>query len=304
MNRTQLKANLYLLLAAAIWGFSFVAQRVGVRYVGSFYMNGIRFAVGVLVLLPVLLLRRRSDTADRRKNILTLKAGLLAGIILFAAVSLQQLGIVGTSAGKSAFITSLYIILVPVFGLLLGRRIGLGAWLGTACAAAGLYFLCVTEALTISGYDLLILGSAVLYTVHILLVDHYSSRVYILKMALCQFAVCAVLSLAVAAAAETITWAGVRQAAVPLLYGGIGSVGIAFTLQLAGQKDASPTSAAIILGSESLFALLGGFLILQERMDGRGIAGIILMISGIVLSQLPARTRTVALGTEVKDDVA
>ncbi len=295
MNSKQFKSSLCLLLAAAIWGFAFVAQRVAVRSIGPFSLNGIRFAIGALSLLPVLAVfrdPRRTKADNRSETMASLKAGIVCGLILFAAASLQQVGLIGTAAGKSAFITGLYIVMVPIFGLLLGRRIGSNVWLGAVCALAGLFFLCVTEAFTIAGSDLLILGCAFFYTLHILVIDSCIARVNGLKLALFQFVTSSVLSFAVALPTETLTLAGIGDAIVPLLYVGIASTGVAYTLQIIGQKEADPASAAIILSAETLFAMLGGFLLLHERLGLRGLAGAALMLGGIVLTQLPARKKS------------
>jgi len=209
--------------------------------------------------------------------------------VLFAAAALQQVGLVDTAAGKTAFITGLYIVLVPILGLAVKQRIGKNAWLGAAIAVAGLYFLCVTSSFTVSAYDLLILGGAFFFAVHILLIDYYAQRVDLIKLAFGQNLTCAAVSLLLAALTESVSMASLRQALIPILYCGILSVGVAYTLQIIGQRDTNPASAALILSSETLFALLGGFLLLDERLDGRGALGILLMLAGIICSQLPAR---------------
>jgi Predicted permease, DMT superfamily len=286
----KLKANLLLLLAAAIWGFAFVAQRVGMDHVGPFTFNGIRFALGSLSLLPLLFIFR--DTPPRQpgnQSHATIKAwqsGVLTGAVLFVAASLQQIGLIYTTAGKSAFITSLYIVLVPLTGIFLKRPISFSTWLGTPLAVLGLFFLCVKESFSISYGDLLEFAGAFFWTAHILLIDHFSRKVAVLKLAASQFATCAILSLGTALMLETITLTGIIQAKLPILYGGICSVGIAYTLQIIGQKHAAPAHASIILSMETVFAAIGGFLLLNEQLGGRELFGCVLIFAGMLISQV------------------
>jgi len=283
-----MKANLLLLLAAIIWGFAFVAQRVGMDYIGPFAFNGIRFALGSLSLVPLILFYKNKSTSIRSESsgIKCWQVGCLAGIILFIAASLQQIGLIYTTAGKSAFITCLYIVLVPIAGIFLNQRITASTWLGSMLAIFGLYFLSVKESFTISYGDLLELIGAFFWTAHILLIDRFSCRVDTLKLAFFQFITCAVLSLGVALWMETITLEAVIQAAIPLLYGGLCSVGVAYTLQIIGQKQASPSHAAIILSMETVFAAIGGYFILEEHLGLRELSGCALMMTGMLLSQL------------------
>lgn len=286
MNKNTFKSDLLLLLAAAIWGFAFVAQRVGMKYVGPFTFNGVRFALGSLSLVPLMIFFKDDKAGNVKSYIDAAKTGLAAGIVLFIASSLQQLGLMQTTAGKAAFITGLYIVIVPFLGLFLKHRVRINAWIGAVIAVIGLYFLCVTNTFSISKYDLLILMCAFLFAVHILLIDSFIARINAVKLSFFQFLTCAVLSLAIAVFTEEITFTGLFQAAVPILYGGIGSVGVAYTLQVVGQKNADPTSAAIILSMESLFAALGGFLILHENLGIKGLIGCALMLTGMILSQI------------------
>lgn len=283
-----MKANLLLLLAAAIWGFAFVAQRVGMDHVGPYTFNGIRFALGSLSLLPLILyFRSREQGKNNGGSILpAAKVGILAGLILFIAASLQQIGLVTTTAGKAAFITCLYIVLVPLAGLFLKQRVTLHTWLGCTLAIVGLYFLCIKEDFTISYGDLLELIGAFFWTAHILVIDRYAQKVDTLKLSCFQFATCAVLSLITALFTETFVWNSIAQAGIPILYGGLFSVGIAYTLQIVGQKTASPSHAAIILSMETVFAAIGGYLIIDEQLGFRELLGCALMFSGMMLSQL------------------
>jgi len=282
-----MRANLLLLLASLIWGFAFVAQKIGANYLGAFAFNGIRFAFGSLSLIPVLIYfnKKSSNNVNENKLESPLIGGIIAGSVIFTGNSLQQIGLAYTTAGKAAFITALYIVLVPIFSVFLKRRISLSNWAGVFVAIIGLYFLSITETLTISMGDLLQVGGAVCFAVHILLIDHLIKKVDAIKLSFIQFTTCSILSLASALIFETITLRAIEQAIVPLLYGGICSVGIAYTLQVIGQKNAKPSHAAIILSMESVFATIGGLIILHENLTLRASIGCILMLLGILLSQ-------------------
>jgi drug/metabolite transporter (DMT)-like permease len=292
MKQQVIRANLLLLLTAAIWGFAFVAQRVGARYVGSFTFNGIRFALGAFSLLPLLIfsLKRNSepihDESGQKKSPVLL-GGIIAGCVLFAGASLQQIGLVHSSAGKAAFITGLYIVLVPILGIFLKHRTHLTIWFGVVLATIGLYLLSVTENFTITLSDFLELLGAFFWAAHILVIDHYTKKVHALKLCIVQFLTCSLLSMSAAFAFEKITLAGLEMALIPILYGGICSVGIAYTLQVFGQKHAKPSHAAIIMSMESVFASLGGLWILHENLGIRGYLGCLLMLSGMLITQLP-----------------
>ena len=284
------RADTLLLLTATIWGFAFVAQRVGMDYVGPYTFNGVRFALGSLSLVPLLfwLQRRESSSPKEMKtgfgNVLW--GGGLAGLFLFAGASLQQVGLVYTTAGNAGFITGLYVVIVPIMGLALHQRTHLGTWLGAFLAALGLYFLSITEALTIAWGDLLVFIGAFFWAAHVLIIGRLSPRMDALKLAITQFAVCSLLSLLTAAAIETVTWEGLRRAAIPILYGGLGSVGVAYTLQVVAQKDAHPAHAAIFLSMEAVFAAIGGWWLLSEILTVRALFGCALMLSGMLVSQL------------------
>ncbi len=288
----RLKANILLLLAAAIWGFAFVAQRVGMDYIGPFTYNGVRFALGAFSLLPLIYFfpANSSPANGGRKEAgpaaITLKVGLGAGLILFAGASLQQIGLIYTSAGKAAFITGLYIVLVPVMGIFLRQYINTCTWLGCVFAVAGLYFLCVKQGFVISYGDLFELAGAFFWTLHILYIDYFSRKVDTLQLALFQFITCSLLSLVVAWLWETISLTSLQQAGLAILYGGICSVGVAYTLQIIGQKYAEPSHAAIILSMETVFAAVGGYIILDERLGWAELLGCGLMMTGMLLAQL------------------
>ncbi|HWP98235.1 MAG TPA: DMT family transporter [Syntrophomonadaceae bacterium] len=281
-----IKSNLLLLLAAAIWGFAFVAQRVGMEHVGPFTFNGVRFLLGSLSLIPLIFYFRDETQSPRMGVKNAALPGLLAGTVLFIGASLQQIGLVYTTAGKAAFVTCLYIVLVPVIGIFLRQSVDRGTWLGCMLAVVGLYFLCIKESSAIQFGDMLELIGALFWSFHILIIGHFSRKVDVLKLSCFQFLTCSILSLIVATITETIVINNLLAAAVPILYGGFCSVGIAYTLQVVGQKHAPPAHAAIILSMETVFAVIGGFLLLGEKLVGQEIIGCALMLSGMLVSQL------------------
>lgn len=291
MKGGTVKSDTLLLTTAVIWGFAFVAQRVGMDYVGPFTFNGIRFALGSLSLLPLLLISREQPAAT--KHILpspSLKTILLGGgalgLALFSGASLQQIGLVYTTAGKAGFITGLYVIIVPLLGLFWRQQPGAGTWIGAVLAAVGLYLLSVTQEFTIAWGDLLVLIGAFFWAAHVLIIGWLSPRIHPIKLAFSQYLACSILSLITASIAEVITFNSIFAAAIPILYGGLLSVGIAYTLQVVAQRDAHAAHAAILLSLEAVFAAIGGWLILGEIISGRGLFGCGLMLSGMLLSQL------------------
>lgn len=291
MNLRIVRSDILLFVTATIWGFAFVAQRVGMEDVGPFTFNGIRFALGSLVLLPVILFTAKrkgelQNSARPDKPGKMLKVALLTGGLLFAGSSCQQVGLVYTTAGNAGFITGLYVVLVPLLGLSFGQKSSKGAWLGALCATAGLYLLSVTKDFTISGGDLLELLGAFFWAGHVLVIGRYSPSMDSLRLALFQNMACAVLSLITAGYIEVITAESMRSATWPILYGGVISVGIAYTLQIVGQKEAPSSHAAIIMSLESVFAAIGGWLILSEHLSTRQYIGCGLMLLGMLVSQL------------------
>lgn len=291
LDRSVLKADWLLFLTALIWGVAFVAQRVGMEHVGPFTFNGIRFTLGALALLP-LAVRRNSiappEIVDGRalpgKTLLW--GGIASGLVLFGGAAFQQMGLVYTTAGKAGFITGLYVIIVPAMGLFMGFRPKWGGWAGACMAAVGLYLLSVTEGLTFAPGDLLVLASAFFWALHVLILSWLSPRVRRIRLACMQFAICAILSLITAGVIETIEFEGIRRAAVPILYGGLLSVGIAYTLQVVAQRHAPPVHAAVILSLEAVFAALSGWILLGEVLSPRAILGCALMLSGMLTAQL------------------
>jgi len=295
MNKTAIRSDGLLLLTALIWGFAFVAQRSGMEFVGPYTYNGIRFALGSLSLLPLILIMdgmkkgRKAEKAApfaRSDRILFVLGTLAAGSVLFLGASLQQMGIVHTTAGKAGFITGLYVVLVPLTGIFLGHKTGFPTWLGAAAAVAGLYFLSGAGQLDqVNPGDILVALSALFWTAHVLVIDHLAKRMDALKLAASQFAWVSVFSLAVAMLTETIQLASVMQALVPILYGGLGSVGVAYTLQVVAQKDAPAAHSAIILCLEGVFATIGGVLLLSEPFGLRSLLGSLLMLAGMLATQ-------------------
>jgi len=296
MKKHTYKSNILLLLAATIWGFAFVAQRVGMEYIGAFTFNGVRFALGSLSLIPLMFyfnnIKSKRNKSLELSNVFI--PGILAGLLLFLGSSFQQVGLIGTTAGKAGFITGLYIVIVPICGIFLKQYISINSWIGAIIAVVGLYLLCVTGDFTISFSDLLELAGAFFFAFHILLIDYYSQKVDTLKLAFFQFFICAVLSMIVAVLCEKISLDAIVKAAVPILYGGVCSVGVAYTLQIMGQKDAQPSHAAIILSMESVFASIGGFIILNEHLGIKGFFGCTLMLVGMLLSQLKILNKNTA----------
>lgn len=300
MNTRTLRADILLFVTAAIWGLAFVAQRVGMDHVGPLTFNGVRFALGACALVPLILRMEKGRKAGVTSNKKTLAVGgVFLGLALFFGATLQQVGLAGpqlaefgfeaSTAGKAGFITGLYVVFVPIFGLLLAQRPGWGTWLGATLAVIGMYLLSVTSDLTISFGDLLILIGALFWAGHVLLIGKLSpgmDAVDAIKLSTVQFAACAVLSLIGAVATEEITLVGLQGAALPIAYGGLMSVGVAYTLQVVAQRDAQPAHAAIILSLESVFAAIGGWFMLDEVLTVRALIGCGLMLAGMLLSQL------------------
>ena len=287
-------ANVLMLLAAAIWGFAFVAQRVGMETMGPHLFNGVRFIMGGLVLLPVVYwLNKRRLERNEQKTTSTqqlLLAGLLAGSFLFAGATLQQVGLQYTTAGKAGFITGLYIFFVPAIGLCFGMRTSLGTWLGAILAIWGLYLLSVRDDFTLSRGDTFQLLCAIAFAGHVLVIGYLAGRYDTIKLSAIQFLVAGVLAFIVAIFTETITWQMIVDTAIPLAYAGLMSTGVAYTLQVVAQQHAHSSHAAIILSSEGVFAVLGGWLFLSEQLPIQGLLGCGLMLAGMLLSQLwPAR---------------
>ncbi len=291
MYKKNLRSDLVLLLAAIIWGFAFVAQRIGMDFVGPFTYNGVRFTLGTLVLLPFLFfgasgkepLVKVSHPSDRRKIII---GSLMTGLFLFGGVALQQLGLQQTTAGKAGFITGLYVVFVPIAGLLFGQRSHISMWIGALLSVSGLYLLSMTNGFNFAPGDKLVLYCAIVFTFHVLFIAWLSPLMNSFLLAIIQFSICALLNLLIAFTIEPVNLESVLQAWAPIAYGGILSVGVAYTLQVVAQKTAHPAHASIILSLEAVFAVIGGWLILHEGFTARMLAGCILMLLGMIAVQV------------------
>lgn len=295
-----------LLLTAAIWGVAFVAQSVGMDYVGPFTFNTVRSLLGGIVLIPCIVLLKRinvgskdtagaaehasGDPAGQRKVLLT--GGVACGVLLCIASNLQQFGIMYTSVGKSGFITAMYIVLVPVLGIFLKKKAGIKIWCSVAIAVGGLYLLCMTDSgFSIQKGDLLLLLGAVIFSFHILTIDYFSPKVDGVKMSCIQFFTCGILSMVCMFLFEQPQIGAILQAWIPIVYAGVLSCGVAYTLQIVGQKGMNPTVASLILSMESVISVIAGWLILHQKLSGRELLGCVLMFVAIILVQLPERER-------------
>ena len=308
MQKNSIKNTGMLFLAALIWGFAFVAQSAGLEYVGPFTFNAVRCVIGSLVLVPVALLYKPEESnGDGTKkstrvedetvkgswfsrNKTLLLGGVSCGIFLGVATNLQQIGIMTTSVGKAGFLTALYIVLVPIAGLFFKKKCPATVWIGVVCSFAGLYLLCMTGgSFSLATGDLLLLGCAVVFTGHILVIDYFAPKVNGVWMSCIQFLTAGIISAIPMLFTETPTWEGIFAAKLPILYAGVMSCGVAYTLQILGQKNYNPTVAVLILSLESCFSVLGGFLILHETLSARELCGCALMFAAIILAQLPGK---------------
>ncbi|MDR1567027.1 MAG: DMT family transporter [Treponema sp.] len=327
MNKRALGADVLLLLTAGIWGFGFVAQRSGMEYIGPFAFNGIRFLLGSLSLLPLITWRNREKPKPGVSGIRNpVFASFAAGTCLFFAVTLQQLGIMFTTAGNAGFITGLYVVLTPIFGIFLGKKTGPATWVGAVFTLTGLYFLSAAGSMdasdplgSLNPGDIITAVSAVFWAVHVLIIDQLVRNTDPIVLSSGQFAFCGVYSLIAAFAVEpflgsqvetlakalpgglfgwkplpgliggftsgTIPLTFISNALIPILYGGLASVGIAYTLQVVAQRDAPPAHATIILCLEGCFAALGGVLLLHEPLGTWTVLGFVLMLTGMLSSQ-------------------
>jgi drug/metabolite transporter (DMT)-like permease len=301
MNKKELKTDIMLVTAALLWGMGFVAQRDGMNYIGPFLYSAVRFGIGVICLLPIYFLTRKREpvisnkvkvegsASDRKDSVdrkMVITAGSIVGLFLFLAVSAQQIGLQTTTAGKASFITALYMVLVPLFGIFLKHKTAKTVWIGIVLALIGLYFMSIGKDFRVEKGDAFVIACAVLWAVHFLFVAHYSSKVGPIRLSIMQFMVCAVLSLIVALFIEPIEISAFPPALPAILYGGIGAVGIAYTLHVVALEYANPAYASLILSMESVFGAVGGWLILHETMTGRQLLGAALILSAVLLSQI------------------
>ncbi|MBE6651423.1 MAG: DMT family transporter [Ruminococcaceae bacterium] len=280
------KGSLILLLTAFIWGTAFVAQDVGMDHIKPFTFNCIRNFVGALALLPVIVVmgKMKKEKAEEDKKALWM-GGVSCGIVLAVASTLQQVGIQYTTSGKAGFITALYIIFVPLFSLFTKKKPKPTIWISVLLAVVGMYLLCVKESLTINRGDFYIFLCAIAFTFHIMVIDHFSPRIDGVKMSCIQFFVCGCICLVLTAFFETPTVDGIMSATVPILYTGVMSSGVAYTLQIIGQKYTSPALATLVMSLESVFAALAGWVLLGQGMTSSEIFGSILMFCGILIAQ-------------------
>ena len=287
----KIKNAFMLILTAFIWGTAFVAQSMGMDYLEPITFNGVRSLIGGAALIPCIWIlgkwkeNQKEDVSANRKDLVT--GGVLCGLLLFGASSLQQMGIQYTTAGKAGFITAFYIVIVPVLGIFLKKKTGWKVWMAVLLALVGLYFLCITESFSIGKGDILVFLCALVFSVHILVIDHFSPKVDGVKMSCIQFFVSGILSLPFMFVLETPRLVAVAAAWMPLLYAGVLSCGVAYTLQILGQKNVNPAVASLILSLESCFSVLAGWIILGERLSFRESLGCILMFLAIILAQLP-----------------
>ena len=297
MKNSELKGNLLLMLTALIWGCAFVAQSVSMDYIGPFTFQSVRSLLGAAVLVPVFLIldagkkkagTYQAPTGEEKKTLLV--AGIVCGCIMTVAANLQQIGIQYTSAGKAGFITAMYILIVPVLGLFLKKKVPGRIWLCILIAVVGLYLLSVTEGFSsISKGDVYVLLCALAFSFHIMAVDHYAPLVDGVRLSSIQFLICGVLSGILMFLFEEPNLENILNAAVPILYAGIMSCGVAYTLQIIGQKYTRPTIASLIMSLESVFAVLAGIVVLREIPTARETMGCVLMFLAIIIAQLPSR---------------
>lgn len=300
MRSQALRADVLMLITAVIWGAAFVAQSSGMDHIGPFLYSGLRFALGSLCLLPLVL---RRTPADRHPAPLLnrglLLGGVLMGLALTLGINLQQVGLMFTSVTNAGFITGLYVIVVPLLGLLIGHKTGLGTWLGAVLAVVGMFLLTVSDSFHVASGDWLQLIGAFVWGAHVILVGVFASRHDPIRLAFLQFATCSAVSLILALCLEPIHWNAIVAAGPAILYGGVIAVGIGYTLQVIAQRDAIASHAAIILSLEAVFAAIAGAWLLDESLQLRGYFGCALMLSGMLVAQLwPRKPQASAATTQ------
>ena len=287
-----MKNNILLVLTALIWGCAFVAQSVGMDYVGPFTFNTARFLIGAIVLLPVIWFmdRQRKTGAEKGAGQKTLIiGGICCGIALAVASTLQQWGILFTTVGKAGFITAMYIVIVPLLGIFIGKKVRPLIIGCVAIAVVGFYFLCMTESLRLGLGDFLVLLCAIAFSIHILVIDHFSPKVDGVKMSAIQFLTAAIISAVPTLLWEQPVFTEILQAWQPVLYAGVMSCGVAYTLQIIAQKNADPTVASLLLSLESVFSVLAGWVLLGQGLSLKELLGCVLIFCAIILAQLPEK---------------
>ncbi|MBQ2956612.1 MAG: DMT family transporter [Clostridia bacterium] len=295
MKTEQVKSSMMLMLTALIWGVAFVAQTIGMDYVGPFTFNSVRALIGGLVLMPIIPLldkmkkqpkeQLQAELRAQRKQLII--GGIVCGTVLAVASSLQQIGLVYTTPSKAGFITALYIVIVPVLGIFMKKRPSALVWISVLVAAAGMYLLCIKDGFSIEFGDLMVLLCALAFSFHILVIDYFSPRVDGVRLSMIQFFVCAVVCAVPMFWAEKPTVDGIMGAWLPILYAGALSCGVAYTLQIVGQRNMNPTVASLILSLESVFSCLAGCLVLGDVLSKREIVGCVLVFAAILLAQIP-----------------
>lgn len=286
-QKSNIKGMLILLITAMIWGVAFTAQTAGAEHLGAFSFTAIRFFLGVLLLVPAMFVLERG-AVDKIKMRKTVLSGACCGLVMFIATIFQQFGIhLSQNSGKAGFLTSLYILIVPIFGMALKRFPGVNTWVGVFCGVCGMYMLTIKESSAVELGDILVIVSAAFWAVHILFVDKFATDIYVIRFSVIQFFVVAASAGLFMFFFEDVSFSAVTSAWLPLAYGGFGSVGIAFTLQIFGQKYTDPVPASLVLSLESVFAALAGAILLSERLDAKGYIGCALIFVGIVFAQLP-----------------
>lgn len=299
MKTETWKRSSMLLLTAFIWGIAFVAQSVGMDYVEPFTFNAVRSLIGGVVLIPCIYILKRINPPEEGKQVkdnrVLLTGGILCGIALFAGSSLQQIGIAmypaDTNVGKAGFITALYIILVPVIGLVMRKRVGISVWAGVLLAVLGFYFLCIREGFSVEPADLIVLAGSVAFSFHILIIDFFTVRADGVRLSCIQFFTCGIICLLFMLLLESPSAASIWAARIPILYAGVMSCGVAYTLQVVGQKNMNPTVASLLLSLESVFSALAGWVFLKQSLSGRELIGCVLVFAAIVLAQLPDKQK-------------
>lgn len=293
MQNKRLFANLLMLTAAIIWGGALVAQRIGMDDIGPLLFSGIRFSLGAAVVLPFLLYRRHKALVQGQfLDAGLLRAGLFLGLLITLGINLQQVGLLFTKVSNAGFISGMYVIFVPLIGLLFGMRTSLGVWIGASIAVAGLFLLSVQDSFAIARGDWLQLTSALVWALHVLALGYFAKRYDPLRLAFIQFLVCALASLIAASFFESLIWQNIKQAIPALAYAGILSAGVGFSLQAIAQRHARADHAAIILSLEGVFAALTAMLFLNETLSAKSYLGASLMLAGMLIAQLWPHNKT------------
>ncbi len=302
MDKKAMRSNLLLALAALIWGAAFVAQSVGMEYVGGFTFNGCRFLIGGVVLIPLIFYGERRQAEKEKetgkswwqRHKTGVAGGVCCGAILFVASSFQQFGVARTTVGKAGFITALYIIIVPLFGIFLKKKIPWSLWVSVSLATAGMYLLCMTGGLGVNLGDVYVFVCAICFSFHILAIDYFSPKGDGVVISCAQFFTAGVISWIMTSVFEKPNLQSIMAAWAPILYAGIMSCGVAYTLQVVGQKNTDPVLASLILSLESAFSLIAGWVILGQKLSPKELGGCALVFGAIILAQVPAKKRVVA----------